>query len=128
MDLIGRAATILLGAMFVVAGSYKIVDGPAWPKQAADLGVPRPLALVVPWFEVVLGAALVSGLLSPWVALTAVATLVVFTVVIAHRLLDGSRPPCACFGARSSRPLGPRHLVRNVVLLVVAVVAVVGTG
>ena len=128
MDLIARVATLVLGAMFVVAGFYKIVDGPAWPEQAADLGVARPLARVVPWFEVVLGAALISGLFSPWVELLAAGTLVVFTVVIAHRLLDGSRPPCACFGSRSGRPLGPRHLVRNLVLLAVAVVALVGSA
>ena len=53
----------------------------------------------------------------PWSAVAAVALLVAFTVVVVRRLLDGSRPPCACFGSRSNRPLSGRDVVRNVVLL-----------
>jgi uncharacterized membrane protein YphA (DoxX/SURF4 family) len=92
------------------------------------MGVSRPVAAVVPWFELVLGALLVSGLLSPWIELAAVGVLIVFTIVIVRRLLDGSRPPCACFGSRSKRPLGRRHVLRNVGLLAVAVVAAIGTA
>lgn len=128
MDLIGRIAAIGLGVMFVVSGIYKLVDGPAWPKQAADMGVRRPLALIVPWYEIALGAALISSLLSPWAEILAAATLVAFTVVIVQRLLDGSRPPCACFGSRSSRPLSRRHVARNLGLLAVAAVAIIGTS
>ena len=128
MELIGRIASLGLGVMFVASGLYKLADGPAWPRQAADMGVGRSLSLVVPWYELALGAALISTLLSPWAEIVAAVTLVVFTVVIVQRLLDGSRPPCACFGSRSNRPLGSRHLVRNVGLLAIAAIAVVGTA
>lgn len=128
MDVIGRVAAIGLGVMFIVSGGYKLADGPSWPSQAADMGVSRPVALVVPWFEIVLGAVLVSSLLSPWAELVAVGVLIVFTVVIVRRLLDGSRPPCACFGSRSSQPLGRRHVLRNLGLLAVAMLAAVGTA
>ena len=126
MDVIGRLAELATGVMFLAAGGYKLADGPAWPKQAADMGVPRWLALLVPWFELALGALLLTGLFSPWPAVAAVLTLLVFTVVIVNRLLDGTRPPCACFGARSKKPLGPGHVIRNGVLLLVACAAVVG--
>lgn len=128
MDVIGRIASIGLGLMFLASGGYKLADGPSWPRQAADMGVSRPVAAVVPWFELVLGALLVSGLLSPWIELAAVGALIVFTIVIVRRLLDGSRPPCACFGSRSKRPLGRRHVLRNVGLLAVAVIAAIGTA
>lgn len=117
-----------LGAMFVVSGLYKLAEGPAWPRQAADMGVGRSISLVIPWYEFALGAALISTLLSPWAEIVAALTLVVFTVVIVQRLLDGSRPPCACFGSRSNRPLGRRHLARNVGLLAVAAIALAGTS
>lgn len=128
MDLIGIVASVGLGIMFVVSGVFKLRDGPAWPRQAADMGVRRPIAVVVPWYEIALGAALIAGLLRPWPQVLAVLTLVVFTVVIVLRLLDGSRPPCACFGSRSPRPLGMRHVARNVGLLTVAAVALVGVA
>ena len=117
-----------LGVMFVVSGLFKLADGPAWPRQAADMGVRRGLALVVPWFELVLGVALVSTLLSPWAEVVATLTLGVFTILIVQRLLDGSRPPCACFGSRSNRPLGRGHLARNIGLLAVAAIALIGTA
>ena len=128
MDVIGRIASIGLGVMFVVSGGFKLADGPAWPRMAADLGVARPLAIAVPWYEIVLGALLIAGIVSPWAEIAATVTLLAFTVVIILRLRDGSRPPCACFGSRSKRPLGRRQVARNVILLAVALIAVAGAA
>ena len=125
METLAVAAAVLVGVAFLAAGVFKLADGPAWPKQAADMGVGRPLAMIVPWVELAVGAALVVQLVRPWPAVVALAILVVFTLVIARRLLDGSRPPCACFGSRSNRPLGAVHVVRNVALMALAAVAAV---
>lgn len=118
-------AGIVVGVALVAAGVFKLIDGPGWPKMAADMGVPGWLARIVPFVEIVLGAALASQLVRPWPAIAAIALLVVFTIVIVTRLLDGSRPPCACFGTRSTRPLGGYHVARNAVLLALAVVAAI---
>jgi len=116
-------SSILLGAAFVAAGVFKLRDGLAWPKQAGDMGVSYPVAVAVPWLELALGVASIVVILLPWSAYAAIGVLIVFTAVILRRLLDGSRPPCACFGSRFSRSLGPAHVARNVVLLVLASVA-----
>ena len=42
-----------------------------------------------------------------------------FSSAILRSLHRGNRAPCRCFG-RSSTPLGPRHLVRNAVLLLLS--------
>lgn len=52
----------------------------------------------------------------------ALGLLAVFTVAVATAVRRGNQAPCNCFG-RSASPLGPRHLVRNAVLLLCA-----GTG
>ena len=122
----GTVAAVVLGAAFIVAGVLKVLDGPAWPKQAADMGVRRSVALVVPWVEIVLGAMLAVQLFQPWPPIAAIALLIVFTIVIVNRLLDGTRPPCACFGSRSKRPLGWIHIARNAGMLALAVAAAVG--
>lgn len=44
---------------------------------------------------------------------------VAFSGAIAVSLRHGNRAPCRCFG-RSATPLGPRHLARNAILLVVS--------
>lgn len=123
MGVVGAVAAAVVGLALIAAGVLKLADGPGWPRQAADLGVARPLALIVPWVEIVIGALLTAQLLEPWSAWAAIIMLVAFTILIGMRLRDGSRPPCNCFGARSTRPLGTYHLLRNLGLLVLAVLA-----
>ncbi len=90
------------------------------------MGAPAALVPAVPWIEVVLGITLVVPVLRPWPAIGAMALIAAFTVVVVRRLRDGSRPPCACFGPRSNRPLGQWHVARNGVLLGLAAVAAFG--
>jgi uncharacterized membrane protein YphA (DoxX/SURF4 family) len=125
VDWVGVVANVVLGLVFLAAGALKLVEGPGWLKQAADMDVARPLAMVLPYGELVLGALLVAQLFTPWPALLAFGLLLAFVVVIVRRLRDGSRPPCSCFGSRSKRPLGAYHVVRNLLFLALAVVAVI---
>lgn len=123
--MVGIVAGVVVGVTLIAAGVLKLVEGPGWSKQAADMGVSRPVALVVPFVEVAIGALVALQLFKPWPAIAAVALLVVFTGVIVRRVLDGSRPPCSCFGSRSKRPLGGYHVARNLGLLAIALVAVI---
>jgi uncharacterized membrane protein YphA (DoxX/SURF4 family) len=116
-------ASVVVGLVFVVAGAAKVAQGAKWPAQAAQLGAPSMLAPVVPWWEIVVGALLVVQLGAPWPAIAALATLLLFTALIVRLLARGEHPPCACFGGWSAAPLGRRHVVRNVVLLALAIVA-----
>jgi hypothetical protein len=116
-------AFVTIGAVFVVAGGAKVARGAEWPMQAAQMGVPRWLAVIVPWWEIVVGALAISGLGAPMPALAAAATLVVFTVLIVRLLRRGQHPPCSCFGAWSSAPLGWRHVGRNIGFLTIALIA-----
>lgn len=122
---VGLIASVVVGLALVAAGFLKLSDEPGWRVQSADMGVSAGQARVVPFVELALGAALAAQLWRPWPAMSVIALLVIFTVVVAARLLDGSRPPCACFGARSTRPLGAYHLVRNLGLITLAVAAAV---
>jgi hypothetical protein len=56
----------------------------------------------------------------------ALALLAMFTTLITVRLAQGKRPPCACFGSLSARPLGWRHVLRNGVLMALAVAVLIG--
>lgn len=125
MEVVAVVAAVVVGAALITAGVFKLAAGGTWPIQAADLGVPRVVAVLVPWIELVVGVALVVPVFEPWPAIAAVVLLVAFTVVVLWRLRDGSRPPCACYGSRSTRPLGARHVARNVGLLALAAVAAV---
>jgi uncharacterized membrane protein YphA (DoxX/SURF4 family) len=116
---------IAFGVLFVVAGATKLAAGPAWPSQAAGLGVARPVAVAVPWIELAVGTAVAARLFMPWSAVVAIALLVAFTVLVVARLRAGDHPPCACFGAWSTRPLSWWHVARNVAMIGLAAVAAV---
>ena len=123
-SLAGRLAAVALGVVLLVAGIAKRADR-GWPQDAAALGTPGFAIPVLPWFEMLLGAVLVSGLARPVAAALAGAVLLAFTALLVVNLARGRRPPCACFGARSRRPIGPWSVVRNLVLLALAAIAFV---
>ena len=123
MDKVSFVASILVGVAFVVAGGSKIAAGASWPAQARGLGAPGWTIPIVPWVEIAVGALLIAQAVPPWPAVAALVMLVAFTALIVNSLVHGRRPPCACFGAWSAKPIGPGHLARNAVLIVLAVVA-----
>ncbi len=117
------AASILVGAAFLLAGGAKIASGPLWRVQASALGAPRFTIAAVPWIEIIVGALLCAQVARPIPALIAIVTLLVFSGLLSVRLAAGQHPPCACFGSWSAKPLSWRHLVRNAALIVLAAVA-----
>jgi len=126
VNFVTTAAAVVVGVVFVVAGAAKLASGLAWRTSARDLGVPDWLAAIVPWTELTVGALLAVGLFEPWPALVAIVMLIGFTGAIAARLRVGERPVCACFGQWSASEIGPKHLLRNAVLIVLATVAALG--
>lgn len=112
----------VVGAVLLVAGASKLAH-PRWSDAAPELGVPSVLARPVPWAELAIGAALVAGFGYPVVPAAAAVLCAAFTVLVARVLAVGRRPRCACFGAWSSRAIGPTTVIRNVALTTLAVVA-----
>jgi uncharacterized membrane protein YphA (DoxX/SURF4 family) len=119
------AASVVLGVIFLFAAVAKISSPRQWQAQAADLGVPSGIAMAVPFVEAVIGALLVTQLARRVVAVVAAAMLLAFSVLLVTRLRQGRRPPCACFGALTAKPIGWSNVARNAVFLCVAVVIAV---
>jgi uncharacterized membrane protein YphA (DoxX/SURF4 family) len=120
--IIGR---VLLGAVFVYAAwtkirqpsyilfamaihSYQLV--PEW----AELAMAREL----PWLELALGVALLSGILLRYSAAAASVLLAVFFGVMTRSYLAGQQINCGCFGIGEA--LSPKTLVRDGLLLAVS--------
>ena len=97
---------VAVGVVLLVAGTAKLASRT------------HPFVSTV---EVVLGALLVTGIGGRWTAAAAAALLAAFTVVVARRLRAHDPEPCGCFGELSRRPVTARTVVRNVVLLALAV-------
>lgn len=118
-------SAFVIGAVLVYAGVTKVLAGREWRVSARRLGVPPVVAVAVMIAEVVIGLGVVLGDSRRDLFLLAAAGLLVgFTALLAWHLRSDERPPCACFGGTSQRPIGARDIVRNIVLLVLVIVAI----
>lgn len=93
----------VLGAFFVVAGVAKVADPPGFAHEIHNYAlVPgyavNAMALVLPWLEIVLGAALFLGLGTQTAARILALLLVVFIVALSVNLARGRPVDCGCFG------------------------------
>lgn len=120
---VGVIASVVVAAVLLVAGVLKLAGPATWRRESAGMGVPWRVAQTVPLVEIVLGALLLVQVARHPLAWCAVALFVAFTVLLVVRLAQGRRPPCACFGSLSARPIGPGHLARNAVFIAAAVLA-----
>lgn len=125
--MIAALAAVVVGGVFIVSAVTKLARPAQWRAQATQLvlggGAPRRAFDAVPAVEAVLGALLIVQRRRDVVALVAAGVLAAFTVLLVVRLLKGRRPPCACFGSISAKPIGWGSVVRNLVLIALAFVA-----
>jgi hypothetical protein len=125
MGALALAARIVLAAAFASASVSKLRDQRRVEPQMRELVGTRfaPVASrLVPAVELVLACGLVVARGSPLPGIAALVVLVAFTVVLVRAQVR--HVPCPCFGgAPSSEPVGPAAVVRNGVLLALAVLA-----
>jgi uncharacterized membrane protein YphA (DoxX/SURF4 family) len=94
---------IAMGGLLVTAGALKA--GHAADLASAIAGfrllpaeVVGPLALALPYFEILLGAYLLFGLFTRWTAVVTAAQFVLYAAVIASAVLRHIPANCGCFG------------------------------
>ncbi|MGH2604641.1 MAG: redoxin domain-containing protein, partial [Dehalococcoidia bacterium] len=63
---------------------------------------------------------LLPTLTAPWAGWAAVTLLAAFIAGISYNLARGNTPDCHCFGQLQSEPIGPATLIRNGVLIAIA--------
>jgi len=112
-----------LGAIFVYAGLVKIADPlgfalalynyhilPAW--------MINPLAICLPWVEVIIGAGLLAGIMIPGGALVVSGMLAIFAVVTGISLIRGLDIACGCFSTSvTAEPITWLYVVRDLLFL-----------
>ena len=102
-DWVGLAARLVTGVVWIVAGALKLPDPAASVRavRAYDLlpeAVVPTIGYLLPVVEVVIGLALVAGLLTRTVAVVSALLLVAFIVGIASAWARGLSIDCGCFG------------------------------
>lgn len=117
-------ARLFLAGLFLVAAIAKLRE--PWPLFAASIDTMQILpewgviavARILPWAELVLGLALLSGFFLRYSSIASAALLTVFFSVLVRSYVRGMTVDCGCFG--TGEELGPWTLVRDGALLAVA--------
>jgi uncharacterized membrane protein YphA (DoxX/SURF4 family) len=99
-----RLCAWILGATFLAAAWPKIADPPGFLEaihayKLVPEVVAAPMALALPWLELLAALALISGFLRRSAAWVAFALLLVFMGALDIDLARGIPVDCGCFGA-----------------------------
>ena len=113
---------VALGGFFIWSGAVKLADLDSFVDTVGNYQiVDRPwdayFGYFVPWFEVVAGLAVVTGLGIRAGLLSLMGMLVGFSVAIAWVWSEGLNINCGCFGKSDEPTNYGRHLFYNVLLI-----------
>jgi len=128
--LAGGLSAWLLAALLAWASLHKIAEPQvfAFDVFRYQLLPPRAVntvAILLPWLELVTAVALVAGRrFRDAAALLALLMLAAFTAGLGFNLARGLEVACSCFSAGGeAEPAGPINLVRNGLLMLLALLA-----
>jgi uncharacterized membrane protein YphA (DoxX/SURF4 family) len=116
---------VAVGALFIWAGGAKIGHADVFAAQIAAFRiVPHaliaPLALLLPFFEVVLGGYLVAGLYTRVTAVIAALQLAIFATAIGSAVMRGLSLSCGCFGPGDKTVTSWPEVIRDIGFAAVA--------
>jgi uncharacterized membrane protein YphA (DoxX/SURF4 family) len=126
------AARLVLGLVFIAAALPKLSDPPGfakaiWAYQLVPAWALNPLALALPWLELLCGLALCLGFWLRAAALWVGALLLSFCLALAINLARHHPVDCGCFGATAHQTEAERladmpwSILRDAALLLLAV-------
>lgn len=126
------AGRLAIAGIFLYAGYEKARE--PWIQFAVSVdefkAVPdswiQPIARTLPWSEIALAIALISGILTRWFALIATMLLALFLGVGIRAYALGLTVDCGCFGAGHSGGIDAMWFVEHVAMLALGAAVTVG--
>jgi uncharacterized membrane protein YphA (DoxX/SURF4 family) len=119
-------ARLVLGGLLIWAGALKI--GHPIDLASAIAGfrllppdLVAPLAVILPYFEVLLGLYLLAGLFTRVAAWVAAAQFVIYAAAIASAVVRGIPANCGCFGPRDAAVADWPHVAFDLALAALAI-------
>lgn len=123
------ASAIAIAVLLASAATHKVRAPTRFAKQLADYqllpaALVRPSARLIPLLELTIAFALLVPVSRHWAAWSAAGLLALYTAAIGINLWRGRRDiDCGCAGPDQAQPLRPVLLLRNSVLVALALLA-----
>ena len=118
---------LVIGGIFIVAGASKVGNAAQFAAQIAGFrllpeALVAPLAVMLPYWEMLLGALVVLGLFTRVAAGIAVVLLVLFDAAIASAVVRGMTVSCGCFGPNDATVTTWAEVARDAIFVVLALI------
>ena len=102
------AIRLVLGALFIYSAWPKIADPPGFAQMLSNYRLlpdawVNPMALVLPWLEMVAGISLIAGIMRRGAALWIAVLLVVFIGALSINIARDVAVDCGCFSVAASQ-------------------------
>ena len=112
---------VVLGGLLVVTGALKVGHAPDLAAAIAGFrllpaGAVGPLALALPFFELLLGGYLVVGLFTRTAAIVATVQFVIYAGAIASAVIRHIPANCGCFGPHDTAVADWPHVAFDLAL------------
>jgi hypothetical protein len=123
------ACALAIAVLLASAATHKLRAPARFAKQLADYQllpyrVVRPIARVIPVVELVIAFALLVPACRSWAALSAASLIALYAAAMGLNLWRGRRDiDCGCAGPDQAQPLRPVLLLRNSLLVGLALLA-----
>jgi putative oxidoreductase len=123
---VALAFRVVLGCMFLYTGVIHTLDPKGFADAVSNYRIlpavlVNPFAVVLPFIEMMTGAALILGILIPGSSLIIAGLLGVFALALGIALFKGLDISCGCFTtSREARSISWIYLVRDLALLAMA--------
>lgn len=131
MEVVLLIFRLTLASVFGVAGVAKLFDPAGSEKALGEFGVPKPFikpgVFLLPAMELLIAASLLFVQTSWFGAIGSAALFSIFTAGMLYQMAKGNAPDCHCFGQLQSEPVGIKSVLRNIALLIPAIV-LIATG
>jgi uncharacterized membrane protein YphA (DoxX/SURF4 family) len=126
------AGRLIIAGIFLYAGYEKAKE--PWLSFAVSVdefkAVPdswvQPIARILPWGEIALAIALISGILTRWFALIATLLLALFLGVGIRAYALGLSVDCGCFGAGHHGGIDAEWFVEHIAMLALGLAVTIG--
>jgi uncharacterized membrane protein YphA (DoxX/SURF4 family) len=125
VNLVVLILRVAIGAIFIAAGVSKIGHAAIFASEIAGFRiVPQPiiapLAVMLPFFEVLLGGYLVIGLYTRIAGIVGAVQLAIFAAAIASAVMRGMSVSCGCFGPNDATTTSWGEVARDAAIALAA--------
>jgi uncharacterized membrane protein YphA (DoxX/SURF4 family) len=127
MDRIVFVLRLALGGVFLAAGGLKVGHAEVFASEIAGFqllphALIAPLALLLPFLELMIGVYLVIGLFTRFAAWFAALEMAVFAGAIASAVVRGISTSCGCFGPSDRATTSWPEVGRDVGFTVIGII------